>query len=115
MPPEQITPQLAAKHLVGLEIAAASRSEKGGRPVEALVHYRNALQQAGADRTVFSDVVRQVAGACQRRPKDAALRHLLGSAYLFERDIRSAETHLRKAAALSPRSAPILRSLGDCL
>src|SRR6185503_20574500 len=102
MPAEHAPPLSAAKSLVALEIAAASRSEKGGRSAEVLAHYRNALAEAGADPALFSETVKAVARACQRNPKDAVLRHLIGSAYLFERDLRSAETHLRKAAALAP-------------
>jgi tetratricopeptide (TPR) repeat protein len=115
MRPEQAAPRPSANYLVETEIASAPRSEKGGRPTEALAHYRNALTQAGTDPMLFSATVVQVARAVQRAPKDAALRHLLGTALLFERDTRGAEGHLRRAATLAPRSTPILCTLGDCL
>src|SRR5882724_564280 len=114
MPAEQANQRPSPRELAAREVAAAIDSEKRGQSADALAHYRNALQHAGADSAAFSDVVKQVSRACQRRPKEAGLRHLLGTAHLFERDVRTAETHLRKAAALSPRSAPILCTLGDC-
>lgn len=115
MPPEPAAARPSAKYLVEMEIAAASRSEKGGRPAEALAHYRNALTHAGNNPVLFAESVRQVSRAVQRNPKDPGLRHLLGTALLFERDTRSAEGHLRRAATLAPRSTPILCTLGDCL
>ena len=80
------------------EIAAALQAEKRGNPTAVLMHYRNAMQRAGSEPAGFADVVKQLSRACQRIPKDAALRHLLGAGYLFERDLRNAEIQLRKAA-----------------
>ena len=115
MHPQQIDPQPGTRALVERELAAATQCERRNRSAEALAHYRNAIQLAGQDAAAFAEATKHLATACRRSPRDPALRHLLGAAYLFARDLRSAEAHLRKAASLAPRAAPVLRMLGDCL
>src|SRR5690349_4870691 len=97
------------------ELKAAQQAEKARNRGAALVHYRDALQRADTDPEAFAEIARHIARACERNPKDAGLRHLLGSALLFRRDFASAESSLRQASALAPTSAPILVTLGDSL
>src|SRR5262245_56070402 len=106
---EQTNPRTGASALVEREIAAALQSERRNRRAEALAHYQNAMQAGRQDAVAFSAAIKHLSSACRRTPDDAALRHLLGAAYLFVKDLRNAEIHLRKATALAPNAAEIHR------
>lgn len=96
-------------------LAAGRDSERRNRRPEALARYHSAIQQARGDLRLLPPIIDHISESCRRSPKDPQLRHLLGGAYLFARDLPNAELQLRKAAELAPRTPPILVMLADCL
>lgn len=97
------------------QLAAARESEARNRRPEALLRYHSVIQQARGDTRLLGLIIEQILQSCRRSPKDPQLRHLLGGAYLFARDLPNAEAQLRQAAELAPRTPPILVMLADCL
>jgi tetratricopeptide (TPR) repeat protein len=101
--------------IVERELAAGLELVRQRRRSESLAHFEKAVRHLGKWPELAAEVARQLIQVCDRAPRDPVYRHLLGAAYFFGRDFRSAEAELRKASALAPANAAILCMLGDTL